>query len=248
MLKEERHKLIMREVNLHNKVLSADLSRLLDVSEDTIRRDFKELIDAGKILKVHGGAVSPSFHFPHNMQSDVYAREAKQVIAEKTKKLLKKDSTVLIEGGTTIIELAKAISNDLRATFFVLSPQVAIALSDREKLEVISIGGKLSKNANVHTGASVINQLADIKTDLCIIGANGLSVTDGLTDSDWEIVQIIKAMMRSSQKVAVLSISEKLNTTQRLKVCDLQAIDYLITELPPDDAFLAQYKGSVELL
>ena len=248
MLKEERHNLIMREVNLHNKVLSADLSRLLDVSEDTIRRDFKELIDAGKILKVHGGAVSPSFHFPHNMQSDVYAREAKQAIAEKAKSFLKKDITVLIEGGTTIIELAKAISKDLRATFFVLSPQVAIALSDHEKLDVISIGGKLSKNSNVHTGASVINQLAEIKVDLCIIGANGLSVADGLTDSDWEIVQIIKAMMRSSQKVAVLSISEKLNTTQRLKVCDLQAVDYLITELPPDDGALAHYRGSVELM
>lgn len=248
MLKEERHKLIMREVNLHNKVLSADLSRLLDVSEDTIRRDFKELIEAGRILKVHGGAVSPSFHFAHNMQGEVYAREAKQAIAEKAKRLLKKDITVLIEGGTTIIELAKAIPNDLRATFFTLSPQVAIALSDHEKLDVISIGGKLSKNSNVHTGASVINQLAEIKVDLCIIGANGLSVAEGLTDSDWEIVQIIKAMMRSSQKVAVLSISEKLNTTQRLKVCDLQAVDFLITELPPDDSFLNPYKSSVELL
>lgn len=248
MLKEERLKLIMREVNLHNKVLSADLSRLLDVSEDTIRRDFKELIDAGKILKVHGGAVSPSFHFPHNLQSDVYARESKQIIAEKAKKLLKKDGTVLIEGGTTIIELAKAISNDLHATFFVLSPQVAIALSDRERLDVISIGGKLSRNSNVHTGASVINQLSEIKTDLCIIGANGLSVAEGLTDSDWEIVQVIKAMMRAAQKVAVLSISEKLNTTQRLKVCELHAVDYLITELPPDDPFLAPYKNSVELL
>jgi DeoR/GlpR family transcriptional regulator of sugar metabolism len=244
MIKEERHKQIMREINLHNKVLSADLSRLLDVSEDTIRRDFKELIDAGKILKVHGGAISPSFHFPHNMQSEVYALEAKQTIAEKANKLLKKDITVLIEGGTTIIQLAKAIPKDLRATFFTLSPQVAITLADHEKLDVITIGGKLGKNANILTGASVINQLAEIKVDLCIIGANGLSLTEGLTDSDWEIVQVIKAMIRSSQKVAVLSIAEKLNTAQRIKVCDTNALNYLITELPPSDPSLTAYKNN----
>lgn len=232
----------MREVNLHNKVLSADLSKMLSVSEDTIRRDFQELIQEGKILKVHGGAVSPSFHFPHNMQSNVYAREAKQAIAEKVKKLFRKDITILIEGGTTIIEIARAIPKDLRATFFTLSPQVAITLAEHEKLDVISIGGKLGKNANVHTGASVINQLADIKVDLCIIGANGISMAEGLMDSDWEIVQVIKAMIRSSQKVAVVSIAEKLNTVQRIKVCDINAINYLVTELSPTDPSLAGYQ------
>ncbi len=103
MLKEERHKLIIRQVNLHNKVLSVDLSRLLNVSDDTIRRDFKELAKEGKILKVHGGAISPSFHFSFNGQNPIYALEAKQQIALKAKSLFKNDISILIEGGTTII-------------------------------------------------------------------------------------------------------------------------------------------------
>ncbi|MHA4811216.1 DeoR/GlpR family DNA-binding transcription regulator [Flavitalea flava] len=244
MLRKERLKNIMREINLHNKVLSADLSAQLSVSEDTIRRDLKELAEEGVILKVHGGAMSKSFHYPFEGQNQVYALAAKQTIAEKANGLFKKNMSILIEGGTTIMEIAKKIPENLQATFFTLSPKVAIALSEHEQLEVMSIGGKLGKNSNLHTGASVINELSGIKVDLCMIGANALSVQEGLTDSDWEVVQVIKAMIRSAKKVAVVSIAEKLKSVQRLKICDLNAIDYLITELPPENPVLADFQGA----
>src|SRR3546814_15806346 len=81
MLKEERHSFIIREINLHNKVLSSDLSSQLNVSEDTIRRDLKELDESGKVLKVHGGAISQSFYFPFNNKGEIYAKrsEARRV-------------------------------------------------------------------------------------------------------------------------------------------------------------------------
>ncbi len=101
---------------------------------------------------------------------------------------------VLTEGGTTILELAKLIPENLKATFFTISPQVAITLSDHSNLDVITIGGKLNKNANLHIGASLINQLMDIKVDLCLLGANAFSAEDGLTDMDWEIVQVKKRL------------------------------------------------------
>ncbi len=62
MLKAERHNFILHQVNLHNKILSADLSMQIDVSDDTIRRDLQQLSENGKIVKVHGGAMSLSFH------------------------------------------------------------------------------------------------------------------------------------------------------------------------------------------
>lgn len=242
MLKEERLKYIMHQVNLHNKVLSVDISRELNVSDDTIRRDLKELEQEGKILKVHGGALSPSMHFSLTGSKPVYAVEAKRQIAMKAKALFKNDLSILMEGGTTILELARSIPDTLRASVFTLSPQIAITLSEYTRLDVVTIGGRLSKNAYIHTGASVINELAEIKTDLCIIGANSLSVADGLTDSDWEIVQVIKAMIRSSQQVAVLCIAEKLNTAQKMKICDLNSIDYLITEADPEDPLLEPFR------
>src|SRR3546814_12300091 len=109
MLKEERHSFIIREINLHNKVLSSDLSSQLNVSEDTIRRDLKELDESGKVLKVHGGAISQSFHFPFNNKGEIYAKEAKGAIARKTLKLIKDGMVVLTGGGTTMIELDRKI-------------------------------------------------------------------------------------------------------------------------------------------
>src|SRR5690606_17503363 len=175
MLKEERQRLIMREINLHNKVLSVDLSILLNVSEDTVRRDLKELVDSGQILKVHGGAISKSLATPLvTNDSHVYALSAKQAIAAKSLSLLKNNMVILTEGGTTILELAKMIPPSLKATFFTISTQTAITLSEHSNLEVITIGGKLHTSAYLHTGASVINDISEIKVDLCLLGANGL--------------------------------------------------------------------------
>ena len=75
MLKKERQALILREVNIHNKVVLNDLSVKLDVSEDTIRRDLQELADAGKIIKVRGGALSKSYHVFSYKENDIYAYE-----------------------------------------------------------------------------------------------------------------------------------------------------------------------------
>ncbi len=119
---------------------------------------------------------------------------------------------------------------------------MAITLSEHPNLHVIGIGGTLTKNSYIHVGASVINQLNDLKVDLCVIGANAFSVEAGLSDSDWEIVQVLKAMVRCAKKVAVVTISEKLNTVQKLKVCDLNSIHYLITELPAHDPRLNGYR------
>lgn len=243
MLKEERHKVILREVNLHNKVLTSDLSELLVVSEDTIRRDLNELGELEMILKVHGGAMSKTFRYPFNSQNPVYALEAKKIIAQKAISLFKKDMLILVEGGTTIIEIAKQIPADLHATFFTVCPQVALTLAEHENIDVITIGGRLSKNSNIHTGASVINELAAIKTDLCIIGTNGISTEGGLTDSDWEVVQVIKAMIRSAKKTAAVCIAEKFNSVQKIKIADLSEVDYVITELAADNPVFDAYRG-----
>jgi|ERR1035438_2753617 DeoR/GlpR family transcriptional regulator of sugar metabolism len=244
MLKEERHNIILKEINLHNKVLTTDLRDLLVVSEDTIRRDLNELDEQGVILKVHGGAMSKTFHYPFNGQNSVYALESKQVIADKAIKLFKNGMLILIEGGTTIMEIAKKIPEDLQATFLTVSPQVALTLAEHENLEVITIGGRLAKNDNIHTGASVINELSNIKPDLCVIGTNGISVHEGLTDSDWEVVQVIKAMIGSAKKVAVVSIAEKFGSVQKIRISDLSNIDYIITELPHDSPVLSSYSGN----
>lgn len=242
MLKEERQAYITHQINLHNKVLSSDLSVQLNVSEDTIRRDLNELAESGKVIKVYGGALSKSFQFPFQ-EGNVYAKEAKRQIAIKTIKLIQNGMTVLIGGGTTMIELARLVPDDLQCTFFTISPLVALELAEKDNIEVNLIGGKLSRNTNIIMGSQVINELSDLRVDLCLLGANSLSIEEGVTDSDWEVVQIKRAMIKCSNKLAILSISEKLNSNQKMRVIPLKEVSYLVTELEPSDKVLSEFNS-----
>ena len=240
MLKRERHDFVMRQINLHNRVLTSDLVQLLNVSEDTIRRDLQELSDTNQLFKVHGGALSKSYQSSFD-DSTVYAKDAKISIAKKAISLIKDGMVVLTGGGTSIIELAKQLPENLHATFFTISPFVAIELAKYAGIEVILIGGLFSKNSQVTYGGHVINQLSDINPDLCLLGTSALHPSNGLTDTDWEINQLKKTMLHCSKKTAILCISEKLEISLRLKVASLENIDYLITELPPDNPILTPY-------
>lgn len=232
----------MRQINLHNRVLTSDLVQQLNVSEDTIRRDLQELSDRNLLYKVHGGALSKSYQSTFD-DSSVYAREAKINIAKKVLPLIKDGMVILTGGGTTVLELIKQLPVKLKATFFTISPLVAVELSKYPEIEVILIGGLFSKNSQITFGSQVINQISEIKTDLCILGVGAIHPEDGLTDTDWEINQLKKAMMNASKKTAVLCISEKLNISLRLKVAPLNQIDYLVTELEPNHINLADFKN-----
>ena len=247
MLKEERQAYIIHQINLHNKVLSSDLSIQLNVSEDTIRRDLNELAENGQVLKVYGGALSKSFQFPFQ-EGHVYAKDAKKDIAKKAISLIQSGMTMLIGGGTTMIELARLIPNEVQCTFFTISPLVALELAEKDNLEVILIGGKLSRNTNIVTGSQVINELAEIRVDLCFLGTNSLSLEEGITDSDWEVVQIKRAMIKCSQKVAILSIAEKLNTNQKMRVAPLRDVDFLVTDLQPSNSSLKDFAKNITIL
>lgn len=239
--KEDRQRFILHEVRMHSRVLLTDLAHLLKVSNDTIRRDLAELDQKGKLKKVHGGAISIGFHYGNHKHNEIYALENKAIIAQKALNLIEPRSVILISGGTTNLELARHLPDKLHATFFTPSLPVAIELLAHPHIEVIFIGGKLSHEAQVSIGGNALNTLSEIKVDLCFMGTGYLDPENGLSEFDWEIVQMKKAMIQASKKVISLSISEKLNSTQRYRICDLQAIDTLITELDITDRCLRPY-------
>jgi len=239
--KEDRQQFILHEVRMHSRILLSDIATLLNVSIDTVRRDIKELDEEGKLRKVHGGAISIGFHYSNDAIKDIYAHESKAVIAQKAIKLIEPKSVVLISGGTTNLELVKHLPPKLSATFFTPSLPVAIELMAHSNIEVIFIGGKLSRDAQITIGGSALNTLSEIKVDIFFMGTGYLDQTNGLTEFDWEVVQMKKAMINASKKVVSLSISEKLNSQQRYKICEIQAINTLITELDPSDETLKAY-------
>ena len=241
MLKKERQAYILHQVNLHNKVLSSLLSHEINVSEDTIRRDLQELADEGKLIKVHGGALSYSFNEVVYPVKSVYSQDHKKVIAQKAAALIQQGMFVLTSGGTTIIEMARTLPSTLKATFISGSIPAILEYMQHPNVEVIMIGDRISKNSKITIGGDAIAKIRQINADLCFLGINAIDVKRGTTDTDWDIVQLKKAMIESSKKVVCLTISEKINTTQPIRICDVQDIDILITELPPDHPLLQPY-------
>jgi DeoR/GlpR family transcriptional regulator of sugar metabolism len=241
MLKKERQAYILHQVSLHNSVLSADLSNAIHVSEDTIRRDLNELADTGKVIKVHGGALSKSFNSFY-LRSDVYNVDNKKIIAQKAASLIRDGMFVLTGGGTTIVEMARLLPESLKATFFTGSIPAAFEYAQHPNIEVIFIGDKISKKSQIAVGGEAINKIKHIKADICLLGINAIDRQHGITDNDWDIVQMKKAMIESASQTVVMSISEKLNTSQKIRVCGFDAIDILITELDPAHPLLEPFR------
>lgn len=244
MKKKERHQIILNEVHVHNRILLTDIAGILKVSVDTARRDVKELDTLQKLRKVHGGAVSNGYNLYSKQNKEVYELGNKTIIAQKGISLLNKGDVVLISGGSTNIELIKLVPKNLNLTFFTPSLPMAIELLNNasEQDEVIFIGGKLSRESQLAIGGSSINTLSGIKADICFLGTGYLDIHEGITEIDWEIAQMKKAMINASKKIVSLTISEKLNSSNRFKICEINALDVLVTELDPNSKALDIYR------
>jgi DeoR/GlpR family transcriptional regulator of sugar metabolism len=242
MKKQERHQIILNEVHLHNRVLISDLMSSFNVSMDTVRRDIQELDKLKQLKKVHGGAVSNGFSIHSDHSRKIY--ENKFIIAKKGISLLNYGDVVLISGGSTNLEFAKLLPTKMNLTIFTPSLPMAVELlnSSSKFNEVHLIGGKLSRGSQLATGGSAINLLSEITVDICILGTGYMDIDKGITEQDWEIAQMKKAMVMSSKKLVSLTISKKLNTFNRFKVCDAIAVDTLVTELDPNSPDLKKYR------
>lgn len=247
LLQEERHQHILKQIGLHQKVRVEELTRTLHVSADTVRRDLIELEEEGKLLRVHGGAISTDFNGPFQPR-EVYAQKEKMQIARKALTLIRDGMTLLTGGGTVMLELARLLPENLTGTFFTVSPLVALEVAQRSSVEVILLSGKVSRPSYICTGAQVVSQLADLRADLCLMGANGFSLKEGITDYDWDVAQVKKAMLQASEKTALLCLSEKKDVVRRYTVSPFRAIEYLITERPATDKQWSRFSRLVRIL
>ncbi len=244
MLKEERQQTILSEVELHNRILLTDIAETLDVSIDTIRRDVKELDSENKLRKVHGGAISLGFTTNSAKNNNVYKLAEKIKIAKKALSLLNDGAVIFVDGGTTCLELARLIPTNLDLTCFTHSIPVAMELLTKPNITVILIGGQVSKESQIAIGANAIHNLSEIKVDYSFIGTGYVDSFYGLTEFDWDIVQVKKAVIKCSKKTVLLSISEKLNSQHRYKTCDINAINTMITELDPNNQLLNSFRNN----
>ena len=242
MLKEERHQKILDEVSLRNRILLLDMAAQLNVSIDTIRRDVKELDKKQLIKKVHGGAISLGF-VSNNAAVDVYDVNEKQSIAQKAIPFISDGAVIFIDGGTTCMELVKLIPPKTKITCFTLSLPIASEMVKKPNVDLIFIGGKISKESHMSVSVGAVNELSQIRFDYSFISTGYIDPTHGLSEFDWEVVQIKRAIVKASRKSILLCISKKFNSHQKYKCVNVSDIDTLVTELDPNDVLLDPFKN-----
>lgn len=242
MLKAERQQKILNEVYLRNRILLTDMAEQLNVSADTIRRDVKELDQKQMLKKVHGGAISLGF-ITNNGSVEVYDLEEKRLIANKALPLISDDAVIFIDGGTTCMELVKMIPLRKKITCFTVSLPIAIELVKKQNINLIFIGGKISHDSHMSISIGAVNEISQIKFDYSFISTGYIDPNHGLSEFDWEVVQVKRGIIKASRKTVLLCISKKFNSQQKYKCVDVNDIDTMITELDREDIRLDSFKN-----
>lgn len=230
MLKEERHQYILNRINENYRIYITTLSGELGVSDDTLRRDLVELDERGLLTKVHGGAIAKS-GIPHRFADRLNTGIAgKQEMAGKVIPLFQSGDIVLIDGGTTNLEVARLIPTHLEMTVYTNSFPVANALMNHPKLELFFLGGTVFPSSQVTVGIAVYQALQMVRPDWLVLGVCSVHPQQGLTAPDREEAMVKRLMVERAKKTIVLADSHKLNKAEDYIIASLGDVDYLITE------------------
>jgi DeoR/GlpR family transcriptional regulator of sugar metabolism len=230
MLTSHRKQAILAALKRDGQVVAKSLSETFDVSEDTIRRDLRELAAEGLLQRVHGGALPSSPAAGDFVQRQQISPDAKSAIARKAASLISPGQVVIFDGGTTCVQLARHLPPSLQATVVTHSPSVAVELVDHPGIEVVMIGGRLFKHSIVNVGAAAIEAIGHIRADTYFMGVTGVHPREGLSTGDLEEAYVKRALLARAAEVVVLASAEKLNAASAYVIAQVTAVNTLIVE------------------
>ncbi|WP_181240311.1 DeoR/GlpR family DNA-binding transcription regulator [Enterobacter ludwigii] len=242
MLTTQRKQLILEKLEAEGQVQSKALSTLFAVSEDTIRRDLRELAAEGRLQRVHGGALPSSSAIAPFAERKSVKMDVKKNVARKGAQLVSDGQVVIIDGGTTTSELITFLPPDLKITVVTHSPGIALGLVEHPSIEVILIGGRLYKHSIVAVGAAAIEGIEKIHADLFFMGVTGIHPDAGLTTGDFEEASIKRAFSGRAAETVVLASPEKINTASSFVIGDLSLVNTIVVEDDTDSAWINAVK------
>jgi DeoR/GlpR family transcriptional regulator of sugar metabolism len=227
----ERRQLILGLLQQDGKVVAADLTSRLKVSIDTIRRDLNQLAREGLIQRVHGGGLPASPALKPVLQRQFGGQDRKQAIAAKAAQLIQNGVVAFIDGGSTAVELARAIDPQMEFTLITHSPRAALALLERRSCaEVILLGGRIDRHELVTVSPSTVTELRQFRADLFFMGICSIHPALGITCRSLEDLQLKRAMSEASAEVVGLAASEKLGTAAPMVLGPVSMLHYLVTD------------------
>jgi DeoR/GlpR family transcriptional regulator of sugar metabolism len=230
LLPDERHCIIRQRLSSGKRVVAGDLARELGASEDTIRRDLRELANLGACKRVYGGAlpVSPAsgpFRVRQGQQ-----RGSKIALGKAAAAMVAAGQVVFLDAGTTNLEIARALPDGLKVTVATNSPAIAMELFSRSNLTLVMIGGLVHPEAGAALGARAIRDVQSLGVDLLFLGGCAVSDQEGVRAFIFEDAAFKQALVGMSRTVVLAATTEKLGTTGPFHVASPSDLDLLIVE------------------
>ncbi|MEU9520600.1 DeoR/GlpR family DNA-binding transcription regulator [Streptomyces sp. NPDC048224] len=244
MLAAERRDHLLDLLARRGKIVAKEVAAELRISEDSVRRDLRDLASEGLCQRVYGGAlpVSPAVVDYGARQS--VAPDGKRKVAAVAAGLVRPGGTLILDGGTTALAVAHALPRDLACTVITHSPPIAVALLDHPQAEVFMLGGRLFKHSAVACGAAAVEAAQNVSADLFLLGVTGVHPEAGLTTGDAEDAAMKRALAARAADTYVLASSEKIGTASRFRVLPWEGITGLVTDRAPDDPVIEQLTES----
>jgi DeoR/GlpR family transcriptional regulator of sugar metabolism len=228
MLTQQRKQLLLDRLAKDGRIIAKDVSAELALSEDTIRRDLRELAGEGRLQRVHGGALPSSPTVANLAQRRGMATEEKRRLGRKAATLISRKQRVFIDGGTTHLELVRNLPLDLSFTVITHSPTIASALEPHQAIDVILIGGTLFRHSMVAVGASALDQIQRLRIDVGFVGLTGLHPQDGGTTGDFEEAAIKRVIIERSAEAIALVTREKIGAVSAYGVCAITDLTLIV--------------------
>lgn len=243
MLTEERRNEIVRLINENKACSVTELTRVLNSSEATIRRDLNALHEAGKIKKVHGGATSllSSYSLEEDENTKKYKlnTESKRVIAEAAAKLIKPNEFIYIDAGTTTEFMADYIT-EKTAVFVTNGVSIGRKLA-KKGFNVYLVAGKLKATTEAIISSEAVNTIERYNFTKGFFGTNGITVDEGYTTPDIDEARIKTAAMGKCKNRYILADSSKFNKITAVTFADIKKAE-IITDKAYDKKYFSYTK------
>lgn len=245
MFLEERQRRILERMRQGEAVKVADLSAEFGVSESTIRRDLRALEQSGLLERTHGGALPAerTLDEPTFAEKTTRSTGEKLAIARAAAAMVQEGESIILDTGTTTLEIARLLRQRRRLTVVTNSLPIAAELSDLPGIEVMVTGGAVKGNTLALVGPTAEQMLAGINVDRVFLGTNGIDLQRGLTTPTQAEAAVKRRMIAAARQVVVVADHTKIGKVAFATVAPVTGMHVLITDAAADAEAVRQLTG-----
>lgn len=246
MNKRERQELTATAVQASGRVRVTELSERTGVSEMTVRRDLEEMEAQGLLVRVHGGAVSTvsrSFEpgFAARSQRNVAAKER---IGAATADLIRDAETLILDAGTTTLQVAKALKPDVRVRVMALSLHIAAALADQPNVTLMIPGAVVRPHERSFIGGMTVRTFEQLTFDTVVLTSGGVDIDAGVTEYEVDDAETKRAALRSARRTIIAADGSKLGAVAFVTLCPIADVDVVVTDSDASPAAVAALRAA----